>query len=127
VDTGATNSAIDEDVALELRLRQIGQQSVGGAAGATKHNVYKAAIFLELGDIHGNNVAMALHKEFVAVKDIRAAHDAYGLTAPDGRPLRVIGLLGRDFLQFTKLTYDGLNGNWYMEVDAGVMRPWEGV
>jgi hypothetical protein len=41
-------------------------------------------------------------------------------------PLRVIGLLGRDFLQFTQLHYDGLKGNWRMEVDPRVLKPWEG-
>jgi len=64
VDTGAANNAIDEDVALELPLQETGEQSVRGAAGATKYKVYKAAIFLELGDIHGDNVARKLRNGY---------------------------------------------------------------
>jgi len=48
VDTGAWDSAIDEDTAQELRLRCTGNRQVGGSTGAGSLNVYKASIFLEL-------------------------------------------------------------------------------
>jgi len=69
---------------------------------------------------------MSLYKEFVAIPKLRERHA--GLRRPEGTAeISVIGLLGRDFLQFTRLTYDGLKGSWDMQVDPKVMRPWEGL
>lgn len=125
IDTGAGEIAIDGDGARELGLRPVGHQNVHGIGGQSAHQVFKALLLLYVGDVRGRNVAIGIAREFIGFPDVRRTHDAYGLKTPDGTSLRIIGVLGRNFLQFTKLSYDGLHGNWRMEIDESVMRPYD--
>lgn len=125
IDTGASETSIDGGVVKELNLTLVARTRAAGLGGVGIFDKYCAQMLLYVGDIHGNNVAIGLWKDLICAPRLRELHDAYGLKASDGSPLRIIGLLGRDFLQFTTLTYRGLVGSWDMEIDPGVMRPWE--
>jgi hypothetical protein len=125
IDTGAGEIAIDGDVARELGLKPIRSQNVHGIGGQSAHEVFKALLLLYVGDVRGTNVAIGIARDFICFPDVRKAHDAYGLKTPEGAALRIIGVLGRNFLQFTKLTYNGPQGSWRMEIDESVMRPYD--
>jgi len=124
IDTGSADIAIDGGVAKELGLARVGEMEVHGIGGEAFHATYKALLLLYLGDVHGTNVAIGMERDFVAFLNLRENHDAYGLKTPEGSPLRIIGIVGRTFLQFTKLTYNGLDGSWSMRVDESVTRPY---
>lgn len=127
IDTGASFTGIDAGVARELNLRPVRRTEAFGIGGSGVFEMVSANMLLYVGDVRGDRVAIGLFKDFVCAPDLRETHDAYNLTTPDGSPLRIIGLLGRDFLQFATLTYNGLSGHWDMKIDPSVMRPWEGV
>lgn len=122
VDTGFAGIAIDGDVTQELNLVPIGKAKVQGVEGDNFQNTFMALLLLMIGNVNGENLAIGVPVEAACLPKIRASYDTYKLTTSEGTPLRVIGVLGRDFLQFTKLTYDGLNGKWDMEIDTSAMR-----
>jgi hypothetical protein len=97
---------------------------VGGSDSFVKVN---AQIILHVGDVNGVRLKLGLYRDVLCAPKLRQNHDAFGLIAPDGSPMRIIGLLGRDFLQFAMLTYNGLQGSWDTEIDESVMRPQQGV
>ena len=70
-----------------------------------------------LGNVDEENLAIGGKTEAISLPGLRVGYDTYGLTSPEGHQVRIIGVLGRDFLQFTRFTYDGLNGNWEMDID----------
>lgn len=124
IDTGAGDVAIDGDVAKELGLSPAGEQKVHGIGGESSHEVFSALLLLYVGNVHGANVAIGMPRDFVCFPKLRENHDAYNLKTPEGEPLRIIGVLGRTFLQFTSLTYNGLQGSWDMQIDESVTRPY---
>ncbi|HEV7893319.1 MAG TPA: SEC-C metal-binding domain-containing protein [Pyrinomonadaceae bacterium] len=127
IDTGAAETAIDEDVARELNLTPIARIEAHGVGGTDSFVKVNAQIILQVGDVNGVPLKLGLYRDVLCAPKLRRNHDTYGLIAPDGSPMRIIGLLGRDFLQFAKLTYNGLQGSWDMEIDESVMRPQQGV
>jgi SEC-C motif len=124
IDTGASFTGIDGDVARELNLPSLGLKEAYGVGGTGMFETYRASIVLYVASMSGERLAIGLFKDFLSAPVLRETHDAFNLTAPDGSPLRVIGLLGRDFLQFATLNYNGLAGSWDMTIDPAVMQPW---
>ena len=88
VDTGATLSCIDEDLASTLKLPVIDEMTIGGASGARKHDVYAARVTIP-------SLEVEQHGAFAGV----------GLAA--GGQLHGV-LLGRTFLQGMVMIYDGI-------------------
>ena len=95
VDTGASQTAISESAAQDLGLKPRGMRNVAGVAGNDQRPTYFATITLTDFVISGQF-------EMVAVKDMKY------VGADKSR--RLIGLLGRDFLQHAHLGYDGPKG-----------------
>ena len=90
VDTGATQSCIDVQVAESLDLPVVDFVMIAGAAGASRHPLYAARIAIPALEIF----------EFGAFAGV-------DLGAGE-QPHRV--LLGRTFLQGTVMIYDGIRG-----------------
>lgn len=90
VDTGATASCIDSQVALNLGLPVIDQESVAGVHGSLKVNV-------QLAQIHIPSLG------FTQIGEFSGVHLHAG-----GQPHSA--LLGRTLLQFMKMIYDGTTG-----------------
>ncbi len=88
IDTGASHSCIDEDLATQLGLPIVDIAQMSGIGGIQDYNVY-------LADIHVPHLLSNLKGRFSAVK-----------LTQGGQPHAV--LLGRDFLQNTIMFYDGL-------------------
>lgn len=88
VDTGASESCIDNKLAEELGLPVIDEMNMSGVGGMQKHNVYLASV-----NIPG--LEFGQYGRFAGV-DLRDG----------GQPHQA--LLGRTFLQNVILIYDGL-------------------
>ena len=88
VDTGATQSCIDIQVAQSLSLPVVDFVMIAGAAGASRHPLYAARVAIPALEIF----------QFGAFAGV-------GLTDAE-QPHRV--LLGRTFLQGTVMIYDGV-------------------
>jgi len=87
IDTGASDSAIDEQLATNLQLPIIDRQTLGGVAGPKVHNVY-------MGQIEDTNMKRASRGRFA------------GVTLQQHFSV----ILGREFLQNTVFIYDGATG-----------------
>ena len=90
VDTGATESCIDSELAIALQLPIVDRQAIAGVHGASETNVC-------LAQIHVPDLGFTMYGRFAAVH----------LTA-GGLPHSA--LLGRTFLQHFTLTYEGRRG-----------------
>ena len=91
VDTGASDSCIDSQLAVEIGLPIIDRRQVSGVHGAFAVNVH-------LAQIYDANLDIILHGRFSGV------HLAAG-----GQPHRA--LIGRDFLRNFSMLYEGRTGN----------------
>lgn len=88
VDTGATDSCVDNKLAQDLSLQAIDRCFVGGVAGKQEHLVY-------------------LGKLVVPDVGIYTVGRLIGVDLGSGQPV----ILGRDFLSNTIMIYDGLAGD----------------
>lgn len=121
VDTGFLGIGIDSDVAHDLDLQLVGETMLQGLEEHSTQPIYLALLLMPLGIVQGEDLAVGGEVKALCLPRIRDGYDARGLTSPGGEQLRVIGVLGREFLQFTKFTYDGLNGSWNLEIDQSAM------
>jgi predicted aspartyl protease len=90
VDTGATESCIDIQLAVQLNLPIINQRSYGGAAGIHLANMYMAQISVP-------SLFFIIYGEFAGV-DLTGGLQTHR------------ALIGRTFLQHFNMTYSGLTG-----------------
>jgi predicted aspartyl protease len=84
VDTGATHSCVEEQLAQNLNLPIINQQQVTGVAGPQTHNIYLAQLSI-------SSLGLSYRGQLIGVQL--------------GAPFQVI--VGRDFLARTLTIYDG--------------------
>ena len=97
VDTGATESCIDSELALVLNLPVVDRQKVAGVHGADTVNVH-------LAQIHVPSLDFTVYGRFAGVH-LRAG----------GQPH--FALIGRTFLQNFTMTYEGRTGNVILSND----------
>ena len=90
VDTGATESCIDSDLAQKLNLPVVDRRKVAGVGGLQEVSMY-------LAHIHIPSLAFTLYGAFAGV-DLVAG----------GQPH--FALIGRTFLRHFRMTYDGQSG-----------------
>ena len=122
IDTSFVGTGIDAEVAQELNLEFVRETKLQSVAGPLSQPTYLALLLIMLGNVDEENLAIGGKTEAISLPGLRVGYDTYGLTSPEGEQVRIIGVLGRDFLQFTRFTYDGLNGTWEMEIDPSAMR-----
>lgn len=123
VDSGAGSICIDEDVAKQLKLEVVDQADAHGIHGRGNVNRYSARLLLPLKDALGCSTLLRVPLEPIGIQDMRKNHKADGLVGPDGRPADAIGVLGRLFLQFVDLHYDGRTGTVDMLIHEEVRHP----
>jgi len=90
VDTGATESCIDSQLAAQLNLPVIDKRMTAGAHGAKEVNVH-------LAQIHIPSFGKTIIGAFAGV-DLRAGGQFHS------------ALIGRTFLRHVRMTYDGKTG-----------------
>ncbi len=123
VDSGAGSICIDEDVAKQLNLEVVGQGDAHGLHGRGNVNRYSARLLMQLKDALGRDILWRMPLEPMGIQDMRKNHAAVGLVGPDGQPADAIGVLGRLFLQFVDLHYDGRAGTVEIFIHEEVTRP----
>jgi hypothetical protein len=128
LDTGAAHIGIDSDVAIQLGLKGVEQATpVHGIKGHETMKHHMARLLLPVIPLRNNQplasvpVAIGFPIEAWEITGIMAKYEKLGCEVKPGVPLRVIGILGRIFLQFTKLTYNGLNGTVDIRINKAAM------
>ncbi len=110
VDTGASGSCIDDQVAHDLGLVPVRIGRSHGVHGEADVNVYNALLHIAISD-------GSAQKEYLREGEIRGVvgiSDSYPEVDFQGEKRRLVGLLGRDVLRNTKFNYDGVNGKLRM-------------
>jgi hypothetical protein len=129
LDTGARHISIDETIARQLGLEpRPGKEEVYGLGGKHSLAVYNATLFLPVEAVRplpnvpaGASFMLSIPSQVHGVVGLREALESQGIPATNGDP--VIGILGRTFLQFTRVTYDGLSGSVIIEIDETAQYP----
>ena len=102
LDTGAYGAMIDLEVALALQLRGCGTREVHGIHGYGSLQQYLARLILPAKDCDGQDCLFEQVMECVGVPGLTEKSYENGA--------QVIGILGRVFLQATRLEVDGGRG-----------------
>lgn len=102
VDTGATESCIDDQLAETLELPVVDEVQVGGVGGAHQAQVYLAQIY-------------------IPALEIGYSGRVIGARLSDGDLMHRV-LIGRNFLQHLKLAYDGPSGS--VTIGDSERTPW---
>ena len=102
VDTGATESCIDEALAEALELPVVDEVSIAGVGGAHQAQVYLAQIYIPELEIGYNGRVI-------------------GARLSDGDQIHRV-LIGRNFLQHLRLVYDGPSGS--VAISDNESTPW---
>lgn len=90
VDTGATESCIDNLLAVQLNLPIVDRRAIAGVGGQHMVNVY-------LAQIHVPSLPFTIYGAFAGV-DLKAGGQMHS------------ALIGRTFLRNYRMTYDGISG-----------------
>ena len=95
IDTGASESGIDAELADDLRLPVVDRQTIAGVHGA-------AALNLHIAQLHVPDLGYAMRGEFIGVHLTRAG-------------LPYFAIIGRDILRHLSMAYDGTTGSVTLE------------
>lgn len=118
IDTGADGTAISASVARELGLRPTRIQQGFGAGGEHQLPVFLATIELEITDPSGASTKIGWEQEALGIPSLGAGRRVIC----DGESMEIIGLLGRDFLRFCRVVYDGAEGTLEFELNMAAMK-----
>ena len=127
LDTAQPHIAIDEQIAQELKLKPTGKtKEVYGPSQAESVNYYLAQLMLPVVPVGQENTinskfALGIPVEAWAIPTLQLSHTGY--KDEGGTTLKIIGILGRIFLQFTTFTYNGLTGKVEIHIDYSAMFP----
>lgn len=115
IDTGAGGIFVCETVAQKLGLPHQRMSSVHGPTGKASLNQYMAHLQLPAKDAQRRDVLFNAPVECQGVPDLSVNHEAYGID--------LIGILGRQFLQFVRLDLNGVTGQVMLHIDDAITRP----
>jgi hypothetical protein len=90
IDTGATISCIDKSIAAALHLPVVDKQNFSGIGGLYETEMHSA-------QIHVPSLNFVIHGQFAGVDLL-------------GGGQQHLALIGRTFLRYMKMTYDGTTG-----------------
>jgi Aspartyl protease len=122
LDTGASQFSIDQSVADDLKLTSTRTVTSHGLGGAVDVKCYQVMIFIPAKPLGGNFPAQATamlgFPTEVGSLNLHRYHEGLG-----NMPGRMIGVIGRSLLQFTKTVYDGVTGTITIETDPAMRYP----
>jgi hypothetical protein len=128
VDTGAHHSCISEKTAKKLGLLPVMTKKTAGLHGAQDSNIYYVGMMLTVGNPQSLAAAKAQPRtmqkiaHMTGVPHLEEASQEYGamISTATGEKLGFTGLLGRDFLNHIRMTYDGPAGTLRMVADRNI-------
>lgn len=124
LDTGATGSCISVKAASALELKPTRIAGGFGADGEMQSPIFLAHMHIPVMTPGGARVDLNWGGEMRGVKDLEKAMRGISFA---GKPIEVIGLLGRDVLRFARFHYDGIAGRLTIEFDLASMQSVMGV
>jgi hypothetical protein len=110
IDTGAHQTCLALDVAEELQLNPVRIAKGYGAGGLHESKVFEVFLEMENHDSFGNVVVVQSHRQAAGIPELGRYLDPAKVKTPDDHPIRLIGLLGREFLLHATLVYRGSRG-----------------
>jgi hypothetical protein len=116
IDTGARSIGIDAGLASALKLNLVRSRRVHGASGQHSINEYLATLYLPTVDASGRQGLFRAPVEVAAINSLATAHTQTKILRADGQPAQVVGVLGRIFLQYCEMSYDGRVGEITLKV-----------
>jgi hypothetical protein len=105
-------------VVTELGLRPFGEDSAHGSNGAHLTSIYLAELVVPFAGDGKWDTSIA---SVLAVAAVPGLSEVMPLADGDG-PIRVVGLLGRDFLRHVTFTYDGPAGKFQLRIGGRDLR-----
>jgi hypothetical protein len=117
LDTGAPGMMIDDAIATALKYPAQGEEEIHGAHGYGIVRKYIGKLALPIIDSSGETLALGIPAECTGIPHLSERY------ARDG--ISVVGVLGRNFLQFCRLEIDGLSGRVFLRIDESVLLPRE--
>jgi hypothetical protein len=122
IDTGATKTCMALQVARELKLNAVGFSKALGAGGLVEHEDFMAHLAVTISDSFGNMTLVEADQRVAGIPELDKSLNPARIHHSDpSHPMRVIGLLGRDFLQHTTLIYHGSRGVVELVLDVRSM------
>jgi predicted aspartyl protease len=115
IDTGAPSFMIDRSVAEQLGLTSVGHRQRHGVDGFDVLLRYSAHVAFNAIDQMGVVRLLQMPIECDSVPELRAEYRKRGV--------ELIGILGRDFLEFCDMRIDGKSGRITLLVDERVLSP----
>jgi hypothetical protein len=122
-DPGTLGVSIDAAVAEELGLKPDGQHEVQTLSSTSKADTYTVKIVIAADHVPSGTKNAGMMRQFSGVTGIKDMHDRLVAIFRDEAPGRIIAIIGRSFLEYTSMVYDGLSGNVTIEIDASILRP----
>ncbi len=118
VDTGASGTCISEAAAGALGLNPVRTTRTYGAAGLHPSKVYEVQLRISIHDVKRNVLSVVdFAVQAIGVPDLEKQLPGLAL---NGNPTQLIGLLGRDVLSNTVMTYHGKDGWFEIVIDRDV-------
>lgn len=122
LDTGATRTCIAQEAASALGLKPTRVGQGFGASGAHTQPIYRARLSIGITDGKSKKRTMIEYPtEAAGIPELGRSGQHLGITA-GGQPVQLIGLLGRDLLKHTVVTYNGLEGWFEVDFDLSSMK-----
>jgi len=113
IDTGASTTCISASAAAELGLTPTGMGQSYGAHGCQQAMIYTARLAISIQD-GGNKLVTFFERPVMAVPDLEKGIPPGANHG--GAPIRLVGLLGRDYLRHVNFSYRGPTGQFVFEV-----------
>lgn len=122
VDTGASATAISVEAAQELGLQQIDVGHTYGIHGLQENPIYEVHLTVSIAG-RGGESGVDADLRVSGIRDMEAMFQKLGVRTGEQDGGRLVGLLGRDFLRHTVLTYDGTYGVVTIKIVPGSFAP----
>lgn len=115
LDTGSGGAMIDNSVAERLGLPALRKTSVWGAHGRGSLTKYNVCMLLTARQKNGGATRLRMPIECAGAPGLTEGHSKHGTN--------VIGVIGRNLLQFCDLRINGLTGRISLEIDDSITLP----
>lgn len=115
IDTGAGGTGVDEELAEALGAVEVGRSETHGFNGIAERRIVRLTLLLPVLDSDGSSKFFGFPAECTAIPGLTKAFS-------DRNETPVIGVLGRNFLQFCRLTIDGATGDIQLLIDESIAK-----